>query len=224
MTQKIVRSDIDFNNINWHDDRLTIVRESATHIQISRYQHLISQPAWSISIDATSGRRMLHVDRGNRLACVNEQHLLALTCGQYGDDGSLHNRQLHYISLDGQILWSRPWHVVERFTIVEDFLLVLRYPSTPHFWIDDVPIEAHLLDPATGESVHMEQIHIPEQLKPHYQSWQVTELKSYLVWKQDRLLLTVRPYFRSHYEPALELANRGSFKHFLSFKGMLPTA
>lgn len=166
---------------------------------------------------------MLHVAEGNRLACIDKTHLLALTCGQYGDDGSLHNRQIHYINLSGQILWSRPWHVVERFTTVADYLLVMRYPSTPQFWIDDAPVEAHLLDPATGESVHMEPIIIPEQLKPHYQSWQVTELKTYLVWKQDHLLVTVRPYFRPQYEAALELANRGSFKHFLSFDGMLPT-
>ena len=222
MKQKIDRSDTDFNTIQWQDDQLTIVRQSDTHVQISRYRHLMNRPFWSIAVDVTSGHRMLHVAGGNRLACVANQHLLALTCGEYASGGSLHNYQLHYIHESGRILWSRPWHTIQRFTTIDEKLLVLRYPSPPHYWIVDVPLEAHLLDPETGESVQMEPIAVPDELKEHYQSWQVTELKTYLVWKNGKLIVTVRPYFHSHYEPAHTLVNRGSFKHILSFDGVLP--
>ena len=81
-----------------------------------------------------------------------------------------------------------------------------------------MPLEAHLLDPDTGESVDFRPIPIPADLLPHYQSWQVTQLKTYLVWKNDQLVVTVRPHFRPQYKAAQELSNRGSFKHWLSFE------
>ena len=173
-------------------------------------------PNWSISIDVTSGHRMLHVAQGNRLACLQNKHLIALTSGTYAESQSLHNHQLHYIHKDGHVLWSRPWQTIERFTCIDDTILVLRYRTPPNFWIEDVPLEAHLLDPDTGESLAIEPIAIPDSLREHYQSWQVHELKTYLVWKENRLIVTVRPYFQPAYAPAHRLKNRGSFKHQLA--------
>lgn len=217
MTSKIARTDTDFNTIQWQDQFVAIARESDSHVRISRYKHRPGKPSWTISIDAISGYRMLHVAHGNRLACLNNQHLLALTAGTYGDEGSLHNHQLHYIHHDGQVVWSRPWQTIQRFTVIGDKLLILRYINPPHFWIEDAPLEAHLLDVTTGASCAYEPIAVPEPLREHYQSWQVTELKTYLVWKDDKLVVTVRPYFRPDYAPAQALTNRGSFKHVLSF-------
>lgn len=216
MTQKIARTDTDFNTIQWFDDQVTIARHSHSHVRISRFRHRLSKPNWTMAIDVTSGHRMLHVAHGNRLACLQNKHLLALTCGTYEDATSCHNHQLHYIHEDGQVLWSRPWQTIQRFTLIDDKLLVLRYCSPPSYWLDDVPLEAHLLDPDTGESVAMEQIRIPDALKQHYQSWQVNELKTYLVWKENKLVATVRPYFQPGYGPAHRLSNRGSFKHHLN--------
>ena len=224
MTQKIARTDTDYNTIHWQDDQVTIARQSHSHVRISRFKHRLSRPHWTISIDVTSGHRMLHVACGNRLACVDNEHLLALTSGEYAEGGSLHNHHLHYIHEEGQVLWSRPWETIQRFTMINGRLLVLRYTSPPNFWINAAPLEAHLLDPATGESFCQEPIEIPESLQPHYQSWQVTELKTYLVWKEDRLVVTVRPYFQPSYQPAHRLSNRGSFKHTLNLNELDTTS
>ncbi len=215
---KIDRSDTDYNTVKWKDDYVSVARQSRTHVRISRHKHRLQEPFWNISLDVTSGYRMLQVADGNRLACVANRHLLAITCGEYVTGGSLHNYYLHYIHDEGRILWSRPWRTIQRFTMVNGKLLVLRYASPPNYWIIDAPLEAHLLEPKTGESVGRREISIPEKLKPHYQSWQVASLKTYLVWRDGRLLVTVRPYFRPSYTPAHALTNRGSFTNALTFE------
>lgn len=215
---KIDRSDTDYNTLQWQDDHVSVARQSRSHVRISRLKHRLSEPFWSISLDVTSGYRMLRVADGNRLACVDNTHLLAITCGEYEGGGSLHNYHLHYIHEEGRILWSRPWQTIQRFTMVNGKILVIRYVSPPNYWIADAPLEAHLLEPKTGASVGHRPIHIPDHLKPHYQSWQVTDLKTYLVWRDGKLLVTVRPYFRPNYTPAHALSNRGSFTNALTFE------
>lgn len=215
-THKIDRSDTDFNTIQWQDDYISMVHESHATVQISRHKYRLSEPIWTLPIDVTSGHRMLEVAQGNRLAQVAKQHLLALTSGEH-ENGGRHNHQMHYIHEDGYVLWSRPWQTIQRFTMIDNKLLVVRYVNPPSFWIQEVPLEAHLLDPDTGESLDFRPIPIPPDLLPHYQSWQITELKTFLVWKNDQLIVTVRPYFRRQYKPAQCLKNRGSFKHTLTF-------
>ena len=215
---KIDRSDTDYNTVQWGNDHVAVARQSRTHVRISRYQQRLGRPKWNISLDVTSGYRMLHVAVGNRLACISKKHLLAMTCAEYGRGGSLHNHHLHYIHEEGRVLWSRPWQTIQRFTIIENKLLVIRYVSPPNYWIDDAPLEAHMLDWETGESTASTSIVIPDALKPHYQSWQVSDLKTYLVWKNGELVVTVRPYFRPNYLPSHSLNNRGSFKQILSFE------
>ncbi|MGB1252175.1 MAG: hypothetical protein ACPG8W_16265 [Candidatus Promineifilaceae bacterium] len=213
---KIDRSDTDFNTIQWQEDYISIAPHSNTTVMVSRHKYRLSEPIWTLPLDVTSGHRMLRVAYGNRLAQVGKQHLLAITNGEH-ENGGVHNYQLHYIHEDGQVLWSRPWQTIQRFTMVQDKLLVVRYVNPPTFWIQSVPLEAHLLDPETGESVDFRPISIPLELLPYYQSWQVTKLKTYLVWKNDQLVVTVRPHFRPQYEAAHTLKNRGAFKQTLTF-------
>lgn len=217
MNQPIDRSDTDFNTVFWQDDSISIARHSDSHVRVSRYKHRLGEPSWTILIDATSGHRALSVADGNRLACVADRHLLAITCGEHTERESLHNFQLHYIDQDGQVLWSRPWQTIQRFTLIDDLLLVVRYVSPPQIWIDRQPLEAHLLDPTSGESVAVQQIAIPDELLPHYQSWQVSNLRCYLVWRKEELVLTVRPYFFRDYIEQLAPIKHAMFRTVLSF-------
>lgn len=217
MNQPIDRPDTDFNTVYWQEDAISIARHSASHVRVSRYKHRLGEPSWTILLDATSGHRTLAVGDGNRLTCVGGRHLLAITCGEHVEGESLHNYQLHYIDGDGQVLWSRPWQTIQRFTLVDDHLLVVRYSSPPQIWIAETPLEAHLLDPTTGETLATQAISVPDNLLSHYQSWQVANLRSYLVWRGDQLVLTVRPYFYPPYATNLALIKQTMFRTTLSF-------
>lgn len=216
MNSQIDRSDFDYNTVRWREDRVTIVPYTHSHVRVVRYRPNAVEPQWSVLIDVTDGHRDLRVAGGNRLAIVADCHLLAITCGEYWTGESLHNHKLHALSAEGELLWSRPWQTIQRFTQVGDYLLAVRYTAAPEFWIADAPLEAHLVDPITGDTVACEPIGIPLELLPHYQSGAVLDLKGYLIWHEGRLVITVRPYFRPDYEPAWRLNRRGSFKHTLA--------
>jgi hypothetical protein len=201
--------------VRWQDDRVTIVPYTESHVRLVRYRPNMLEPRWSVTLDVTSGHRDLRVGAGNRVVVVADTHLLVITCGEYWTGESAHNFRLHAFSADGELLWSCPWRTIQRFTCVDEALLVVCYSAPPEIWIEDAPLVAQLLDPRTGELLATYPVCIPADLLPHYQSGAVTDLRGYLIWHDGRLVLTVRPSFHPDYKPAWQLHRRGSFKQLI---------
>lgn len=210
-----------YNTLIWHGDEFSISRESATHVRISRQKPKPKSPfaqlLWSVSLDVTSGYQELTASQGNRLVSVADKHLLALTCGTYADTDSEHNHHIYNISDEGQVLWSLPWKTINRFALLDDNIVVIKHNGPSHVWLADPPLEAHLIDPHTGQSISSQSILIPDNLKSHLQSFQLTKLRTYLVWKNQQLLLYIRPDFRAAYSEEHNLQSGRMFSVHLTF-------
>lgn len=132
-----------------------------------------SPPSWELTVDVSHGDRDLDEVHAEVFGLPGA--MLLKVCAEHYRGASLHNHAVWAISLDGRVLWSRPWLCSDSVACTQHTVWLIRHVGDQNKPPGAVPLELQQLTIATGEPAgSARRVRLPDELRGRYtQAWQV---------------------------------------------------